>query len=136
VLTLELPTLLALVGTALMAVVIFAPRPLAMHVAASCAPPAAPAPVTHWYPAPDEDLFAPPAEPADDAVPPRAMWPGTFDPRAAGCAAEVRLELIDALSAIRTSWADAVLRHALHDDPDASVRDAAAAALSYPAGLA
>jgi len=113
-LTLQLPTLLALLGTALMAVVIFAPAPSAAKVTVSLAPPAAPLPLERWE--------VPRAERGP-------TWPALVDARAASCDEASRLALVDALVTVRAAWADAILRRALDDEPDALVRDAIVAAL-------
>jgi hypothetical protein len=102
-LTLQIPMLLALLGTALMAVVIFAPSRVAAPVTISFAPP--------------HTLAADPCARAE------ATWPALVDHRAANCDTTARLALVDALVAVRTAWADAILRHALDDDPDRSVRE-------------
>ena len=127
-LTVQIPLVLALLATALMAVVIFAPSRVPTVLTASCAPPHAPPAMERWTPAPDVDLWAP-LEPAPEIT--RApAWPTAIDPRAAGCDATARLGLVEALAAVRTPWSDAILRSALDDEPDAAVRDAVAAALA------
>jgi hypothetical protein len=124
-LTLQIPTLLALLGTALMAVVIFAPAANAASVTVSFAPPLAP--VERWSPAP-ADPFA--TNSAADIFSHRSPeWPALVDPRAAHCDAASRLALADALATVRGPWADAILHRALDDEPDALVRDAIVAAL-------
>ncbi len=125
-LTLQLPTLLALLGAALMTVVIFAPRASSAPVAASCAPPSAPPPLERWAPRCVPDVVPPP--PAPDLAP-AAAWPALLDPGAAGCDAAARLALVDALGAVRTAWAAAILERALREDVDAAVRHRAAAML-------
>lgn len=135
--------LLALLGTALMAIVIFAPAPNTANATVSLAPPhAPPLPPEFWIP-----RYAEPADhPLDDyrEPPPRepiasqtiashadlATWPALVDARAGGCDAAARLALVDALAAVRAPWADAILRRALDDEPDARVRAAVVAALS------
>lgn len=132
-LTLQIPMLLALLGTALMAVVIFAPSRVparsgfAAPGAISFAPPPAPPVVERWDPPAD-----PMVSPADawPAVAPEAAWPTLVDHRAAGCDAHARCALVDALATIATPWADAILRRALDDEPDAAVRAAIAAVLA------
>jgi hypothetical protein len=115
-LTVQLPTLLALLGTALMAVVVFAPKAPVAPVVASCAPPNAPPALERW---------APPH--ASEA--PEPAWPALIEPSAAGCDRAGRLALIDALGAVRTPWAEAILTRAVRDDPDETVRRRAVAAL-------
>jgi hypothetical protein len=131
-LTVQLPTLLALLGTALMAVVIFAPKAPAVSVAASCAPPGAPPALEHWTP-PAQTSEMPAFEPA---APERrfdlrvaAAWPALIDPSAAGCDSDTRLALVDALGALGTPWAAAILERAWLDDPDEAVQRRVAAVL-------
>jgi hypothetical protein len=116
-LTLHTPMLLALLGTALMAVVIFVPSRV---------------------PAPATISFSPPASPCAIARTP--AWPALIDHRASGCDAAARLDLVEALASLRTPWSEAVLNGALDDEPDPAVRAAVVAALGvrarYPAGLA
>ena len=131
-LTLQIPTLLALLGTALMAVVIFAPAPVEAKVTMSLAPPfmppLAPSSFERWASAqPDvHDAWSLPPENPPQASP---TWPTLLDPRAASCDAAARLALVDALATVRAPWADAILHRALDDEPDALVRDAIVAAL-------
>ncbi|HYW52540.1 MAG TPA: hypothetical protein VE826_01150 [Dongiaceae bacterium] len=144
-LTVQISTLLALLGTVLMAVVIFAPAPAPAKVTTSFAPPFAPPPppLERW--APDADPFAVPsaeayadwtaalrnAAPATEPEPPAyPAWPARLHASAACCDAQSRLELVAALSAIRTAWSNEVLRRALEDEPDRIVRDAIGAALA------
>ena len=102
--TLHLPTLLILTGGALTAVAIFAPHKL---------PPPSPA---------VSALLMPP-----DVVP---LWLQRIDPAAFACDPAARIDLVDALAAVRSPWAEGILRQARADDPDPRVRSAAAAALS------
>jgi hypothetical protein len=148
VLTLQFPMLLALLGTALMAVVIFAPSRAPASCTTSYAPPPAPPPFEQWQPPPLEAWDAPAEPEVPVAAPETATWPALVDRRAAGCDAAARLDVVEALAAVRTAWSESVLRCALDDEPDAAVRDAVAAALGaraandrasagrYPAGLA
>jgi len=116
--TAYLPVALALLGTALMAVVIFAPVPLPAAVTVSFAPPIPPA-----HDRPELAAFwAPP----DDAL---ALWPVRLDPRAAACDAAARIGLVEALASVGGVWACEVLRGALDDEPDAAVRNAIERAL-------
>lgn len=115
------PTLLAVLGTALMAVVIFAPAPAAPTVTASCAPPPAPLPFEQASLLHTETWFEPERRPA---------WPALLDASASECDAPVRLRLVAALAAVRTPWSDDVLRCALAEESDRLVRDAIAAALA------
>jgi hypothetical protein len=137
-LTLQIPMLLALLGTALMAVVIFAPSRAPAPVTVSFAPPPIPPPPFEQCEPYGSEPWEPPAiEPV--AVPPpaavaSAAWPALVDPCASGCDAAVRLGLVEALGAVRTPWAEAILRRAMDDEPDPAVRGAAAAALGGEAG--
>ena len=122
-LTLQFPMLLALLGTALMAVVIFAPsRAAATPVTTSFAPPATPA-FEPWRP-PEADPWG-----FESTAVRIATWPALVDPHASGCDAAARLGLVEALAAVRTPWAEAILQRALDDEPDSAVRDAVAEAL-------
>ena len=116
-LTLHTPMLLALLGTALMAVVIFVPSRVPAAATVS---------------------FSPPASPSATARTP--AWPTLIDRRASGCDAVARLDLVEALASLRTPWSEAVLHGALDDEPDPAVRAAVAAALGattrYPFGTA
>jgi hypothetical protein len=118
-LTTHVPTLLALLGTLLMAVVIFAPSPpITSRPVASAG--YSPLPFEAFAPAGVMLLPEPPAcAPA---------WPALVDRSAAACDADARIALADALAAVRAPWADAILRRALDDEPDARVRAAIAAA--------
>ena len=144
-LSVQFPMLLAILGTVLMAIVIFAPAPPANALAAF-APPPLPAVLDRWAVAaepfssePDAALRdeVPGAPRTDDAAPRTPAWPALVDGSAGACDADARLALVEALAAVRAPWAAQVLSRALHDEPDAGVRDAAAAALAgYDAGLA
>ncbi len=124
VLTLPIPTMLAFIGTSLTAIAVFAPeRPRAATV--SFAPPIEPPPVERWLP--------PPAPGDDEAASPRTPgWPALVDPRADGSEVAVRLALVDALVALATPWADAILRRALDEESDPQVRAAAGASVPGP----
>jgi hypothetical protein len=102
--SLELPVLLALTGTALAAVAVLAPREL------------------------------PPPSLAVSALvmAPRgaARWPAAVDASFAGADAPTRTALAAALGALATPWARAVLAHALADEADPTVRAALAGAAS------
>jgi hypothetical protein len=99
----QLPVLLLALGAALSALALFAPHlpPPRIEVSALLVPPELP-----------------------------AKWPLQIDPRAAGCSASVRMELAEALAALDSAWADALLRQAFAEEPDAAVRAAIAAGLS------
>ncbi len=135
----QLPTVLALLGTALMAIAIFAPPSAAAGPTVSFAPPLVPrplerdTPIEFWSP-PDPFAELPPCEPdRDERIGGVPAWPGLVDPRAAGCDAFARLALVDALIAVRTPWADALLRRAAAEERDPQV-SAALADASYFAG--
>lgn len=102
--TVHLPTLLVLTGSALTAVAIFAPHKL---------PPPSPA---------VSALLLPPG-----IVP---AWLQRIDPAAFACDPAARLDLVDALAAVPAPWSEIILRQARDEDPDPRVRSAAAAALS------
>ena len=110
----QLPAVLVVVGTLLMAVVIFAPVRAAAPVTVSFAPPATP--VAAPLHAPDV-----------------AAWTALVDPCASACDAAARVALVEALAAVRSAWSLSVLRIALADDPSADVRAHAAAALGSEA---
>jgi len=138
---------LAALGVAIAAVALLAPRPAALP-GISFAPPAAAlddwnvAPPDAWLDAlPDAWIAAPPSRtfagaaeaPADvdesspareSASPcsPEVRWTMQLDARAGACDAETRLALARALASIRTPWADALLREALREEPDRTVR--------------
>jgi len=147
--TLEMPTLLALVGTGLMAVVIFAPqRAPAQRTTVSFAPPpsldrwAAADPVSdrwasvdpvsdRWSPAPASiDLRAEAAVRLEADVRADVVWPSLIDPRATGCDVAGRRALADALAVVGGAWAAGIVRRALVEETDAGVRDALGAALA------
>ncbi len=126
-LTLQMPMLLALLGTVLMAVVIFAPSRVPAPVTTSFAPPPAPPAIDRWEPPTPVEPWEPPA--AEPAAAHLLAWPALVDPRASGCDAAARLELVEALGAVRTSWSQAILCRALDEEPDPAVRVAVVTAL-------
>jgi len=139
--SLQIPTLLALLGTALMAIVIFAPRrpEVVATATVSYAPPLAPPPVERWAPPPaDEDLFAyvpepefaPAAESQSPAPVARILWPELVDPAAQDATSQTREQLAEALGTVRTPWALAVLERARDEEPEPSVRAIIDAALA------
>jgi hypothetical protein len=101
------PLILVLLGTALMAIVIFAPQAQPAQRAS--------APIS----------FAPPAVEVVGAP----EWPRLVDPRADACDVATRLAIADALGAVRRPWAAAILARAACEERDSTVRDAIAAAL-------
>jgi hypothetical protein len=130
-LTVQIPVLLALLGTALMAVVIFAPTCGARAVTISLAPPHASPELSSWGPAPTAHWDTPSTSAAWEPPPvvDAPLWPTLVDRRACDCDATARLALVDALATLRSSWSDTILRRALDDEPDAAVREAVARAL-------
>lgn len=142
----QLPTILALLGTALLALAIFAPPRAAGGPIVSFAPPiiAAPLERSPFDPFPTAPTGTPPAdafafdepvldEPVLDEFGPEPSWPALVDPRALGCDAAARLGLVEALLAVRAPWADGILRRAADEERDPPVV-AALAATGYAAG--
>jgi hypothetical protein len=111
--TMTLPTLLALVGAALMAIAILAP---------------------HRLPPPSAYLSAPPEPGQISALPGAGIaepsWPQLVDPVATYCNADARRALVDALALLETPWSLAILRQALADETDSAVAAAIASALA------
>jgi hypothetical protein len=106
-----LPTVLAVAGTALMALAIFGPFRKAVE--------------------PEGDAAAPAlAAIAADGEPGIAQWPVLVEATAIACDAHARIDLADALGALQSSWAAAILRQAYETEPDPTVRSAIASALS------
>jgi hypothetical protein len=114
----QLPLLLALAGTALAALAIFAPaRGAADGPTVSFAPPLA-APFDRWS-IPD----VPPSRASEPT------WPELVDPSARACDAAGRVALVEALAMVPAPWAEAILRQARGEESDARVRAALEAAL-------
>ena len=67
---------------------------------------------------------------AAEAVPAHAHWPALVEATAVACDAHARIDLADALGALRSSWAETILRRAYETEPDPAVRSAIASALS------
>jgi hypothetical protein len=122
-LTMQIPMLLALLGTALMAIVIFAPSRSLAPVSISLSPPPAPPAVERW------DAAATMAWETAERDSATAAWPTLIDPRAADCDRAARLLLVEALATVRTAWSETILQRAVEDEPDQAVRDAVIAAL-------
>jgi hypothetical protein len=99
-----LPVLLALTGSALAAVAVLAPRELP--------PPALP--------------LSPLIVPADGA-----RWPASIDETFAGAEGPTRAALATALGALATPWARTLLAQALAEESDPAVRAALTGAMSY-----
>ena len=98
------PTALAVAGTALMAVAIFGP-------------------------------FRKPVAADESPVSPRANagiehWPALVEATATACDVDARIDLADALGALRSEWAEAILRQAYETEADPVVRAVIASALS------
>lgn len=99
-----LPTALAVAGTALMAVAIFGP-------------------------------FRKPVEPDEPSVmipdpPAIPQWPALVEATAIACDARARIDLADALGALQSPWAAAILQQAYETEGDPDVRSAIAKALA------
>jgi len=130
--TLELPTLLVLLGAALMTLAIFAPKPATREGPVL----AADAAFNAWHTLPehgrdvvhfayDVPLPTRALEPILSALP-TLRWPLLVDPRATTLDAGARSAMIDALASLREPWAEDVLAHAALEETDPSVRSAIA----------
>jgi hypothetical protein len=114
--TLQLPTLLALLGAALMAVAIFVPQKPVTKIAAR--PPAV---VVHnaistWM----EPPLSPPAGLLATVKP--ISWPTLLDSRATDCDIDARREIAQALGALGEHWCAGIIARALDEETDADVR--------------
>jgi hypothetical protein len=110
---------LALIGTALLTLAIFAPRKPVLVV---------PPPLI-------VQEFAPLTSPAvaREAITVRELtWPRLADPRATNCDVPARLAIVAALADLRAPWADAILDRAYAEETDPEVRAALAAILDDP----
>ncbi|GAC1418912.1 MAG: hypothetical protein NVSMB64_28410 [Candidatus Velthaea sp.] len=122
--TLEIPSLLMLLGAALMAVAIFAPQRLPAESLAL----AAGAAFNAWHTLPQAQVIAP--DYAEDFVPaaiaplPELTWPALVDSGAVNVERSVRLAMVEALASLRAPWADEILRRALREETDAGVQAA------------
>jgi hypothetical protein len=105
----SIPTVLAVAGTALMAVAIFGPF--------------------HRMVKDDADAITP-AQSNGTAV-----WTTLVEPSATACSAAARIDLAEGLGALQSPWADAILRQALETESDPGVRSAIATALSSSQSL-
>jgi hypothetical protein len=103
------PMALTVAGTALMAVAIFGPfrKPIDLDDEPAAATPVAP--IQHW--------------------------PALVEATAIACDAAARIDLADALGALRSAWAESILRQAYETEPDPAVRSAIASALSSSQSL-
>ena len=126
-LTVQMPLLLALLGTALMAVAIFVPARASAAVTVSYAPPVV-APSTYRHR--EEPRFIDDDSGEATASAHAPDWPTLIDARAAGCDAAARVALADALGAVRADWARRILERALDDEDVHAVREAVLAALA------
>lgn len=110
-----LPTVLALAGTALMAIAIFGPFRKPVDAVDAVAGDAESTPGSAFGTA------------NADGAP---AWPALVDATAVACDAHARIDLADALGTLRSAWAESILRRAYDTEPDPSVRSAIASALS------
>lgn len=111
----SIPAALALAGTALMALTIFAPaRPNARA-------------------SPPEPAFGVAVSALPAAAAPQ--WPQLVEPAAPACDVAVRIDLADALGSLESAWSRAVLRAAYAEETDPAVRSALEAALSSSQSL-
>jgi len=97
----EVPAVLAVAGTALMAAAIFGPfrRSAAEEPVSSAATPAG------------------------------AQWPTLVEVSAVACDVPARIDLAEALGALQSAWAGSILRRAYETESDPAVRSAIEAAL-------
>jgi hypothetical protein len=102
-LSVSIPTLLALAGTALMALAIFFP-----------------------FRSPASNR----REPLFDESPDPPHWPELVEPSATDCDVVARLDLVDALKSIASPWALDVLHHACEEEEDPAVLAAIDAAIA------
>jgi hypothetical protein len=105
----SVPTVLAVAGTALMALAIFGP----FHRAAT------------------EDARE--GAPVQNGASPQ--WTALVEPTAVACDVPARIDLAEALGTLQSPWADAILRQALETESDTTVRSAIATALSSSQSL-
>jgi hypothetical protein len=68
-------------------------------------------------------------------VAPVQHWPALVEATAIACDAAARIDLADALGALRSAWAESILRQAYETEPDPAVRSAIASALSSSQSL-
>jgi hypothetical protein len=106
-----IPTVLAVAGTALMAVAIFGPFHRVAH---------------------DDAEETAPVSATRNAT---AQWPALLEPSAAACDVPARIDLAEALGTLQSPWAQAILRQALETERDSAVRSAIATALSSSQSL-
>jgi hypothetical protein len=106
-----IPTALAVAGTALMAVAIFGP----FHRTSK-----------------DEAEERSAGTAASNGS---APWPALVEASAAACDVPARIDLAEALGALRSTWSESILRQASETESDPGVRLAIAAALSSSQSL-
>jgi hypothetical protein len=104
----EVPAALALAGTALLAMAFFGPFRRTSETS---------------------DVAETPAPGAT------VLWPALVEASATACDVPARIDLADALGALQTAWAEAILRKAYDTEPDPAVRSAIATALSSTQSL-
>jgi hypothetical protein len=105
------PTALAVAGTALMAVAIFGPF--------------------HRSSKDDADQNVSGSVGSNGTSP----WPALVEASAVGCDVPARIDLAEALGALRSVWSESILHQALETESDPGVRSAIAAALSSSQSL-
>ncbi len=103
------PAALAVAGTALMAVAIFGP-----------------------FRRNTTDAGEPSSHAGSNGT---ASWTALVEASATACDVPARIDLAEALGALQSSWAEAILRKAYETEPDAGVRSAIADALSSSQSL-
>jgi hypothetical protein len=63
------------------------------------------------------------------------LWPSLVEASATACDVPARIDMADALGALHSAWAEAILRQAYESEPDPEVRSAIATALSSTQSL-
>jgi hypothetical protein len=110
-----IPIVLALLGTALMAVVIFAPAKTPSPTVAITAPPPFVTPWVRDEPPLPLSAFVPRSEAS------APTWPLRVDPRANGIDAPGRIALVHALADVAQPWAEQILACAAMEEHDPAV---------------
>ncbi|MGA2395348.1 MAG: hypothetical protein ABSH03_18565 [Candidatus Lustribacter sp.] len=103
----EVPAVLAVAGTALLAMAFFGPFRRTGET----------------------------TDPGETAVPKAVLWPALVEPSATACDVPARIDMADALGALHSAWAEAILRKAYDTEPDPAVRSVIATALSSTQSL-
>lgn len=119
----QLPLLLALSGTALTALAIFAPARIASDDPVVSFAPQVAAPLGRWSSSHVHEAHVPAAQVSEP------IWPELVDASARACDAATRVALVEALATVRAPWADAILHQAQAEESHARVRAALDAAL-------